>query len=69
MLVSYMNERQKRDRPAKTPGGMDCQRCGEVFIGEEWHTLCAICVAEVATEIAADQGPMIKLADAGPAHK
>jgi Zn finger protein HypA/HybF involved in hydrogenase expression len=49
-------ERAKRDRPAKTPGGMHCERCNEVFIGEEWHQFCAICVQQVANEIAVAQG-------------
>lgn len=41
-----MDERQKRDRPARNPGGMVCEECSEVFIGEEWHALCAICLAK-----------------------
>lgn len=31
------------DRPAKNPGGMECQECGVIFIGEEWHYECAVC--------------------------
>lgn len=31
------------DRPATNPGGMDCQECGVIFIGEEWHSRCAVC--------------------------
>ncbi len=50
-----MNERPKRDRPARNPGGMVCEKCSEIFIGEEWHTLCAICVKQVADKIAAGQ--------------
>lgn len=44
-----------RDRPARNPGGMVCEECSEVFIGEEWHSFCAICVQEVARRIAAEQ--------------
>src|SRR5687768_5427237 len=33
------------DRPAANPGGMDCQECGVIFVGEEWHQLCAVCEA------------------------
>lgn len=38
-------ERAQRDRPATNPGGMVCDECSEVFIGEERHALCAICEA------------------------
>lgn len=38
-----MSDRAKRDRPATNPGGMQCDACDEIFIGEEWHSLCAIC--------------------------
>lgn len=31
------------DRPAKTPGGCECECCGVIFVGEEWHILCALC--------------------------
>ena len=48
-------ERAMRDRPARNPGGMVCERCSETFIGEEWHAFCAICVQEVADDIAAEQ--------------
>jgi hypothetical protein len=33
----------KRDRPATSPGGMQCENCDEIFLGEEWHSYCAIC--------------------------
>lgn len=45
-----------RDRPARNPGGCECQRCMAIFIGEEWHQFCGVCVAEVASEIAEVQG-------------
>lgn len=32
-----------RDRPARNPGGMECAKCECIFIGEEWHTFCAVC--------------------------
>lgn len=44
------------DRPAREPGGMECGRCGCIFIGEEWHGFCAVCIAAVAREIADSQG-------------
>lgn len=50
-----MSPQINRDRPAKNPGGMQCERCDEIFIGEEWHTLCGVCVQVVADEIAAMQ--------------
>jgi len=45
-----------RDRPAKNPGGMQCEKCDEIFVGEEWHVLCGICIKEVADDLAAAQG-------------
>lgn len=51
-----MTQRTQRDRHAKNPGGMDCQECGEVFIGEEWHQYCAICIEVVAKRVAVAQG-------------
>jgi Zn finger protein HypA/HybF involved in hydrogenase expression len=42
----------KRDRPTKDPGGILCDRCQHVFIGEPWHMLCAVCVAEEADALA-----------------
>lgn len=41
-----------RDRPTSEPGGCECMRCGCIFIGAEWHTLCRVCVEETAAEIA-----------------
>lgn len=32
------------DRPAAEPGGMECEECGRIFIGAEWHALCAVCL-------------------------
>lgn len=46
----------KIDRPARDPGGVECNRCGETFVGEPWHMFCAICVKQVADEIAEKQG-------------
>jgi Zn finger protein HypA/HybF involved in hydrogenase expression len=43
-----IDPRAKRDRLARNPGGMVCEKCSEVFIGEEWHQFCALCVAEIA---------------------
>jgi len=50
-----ISERAKRDRPAKNPGGMVCEECSEVFIGEDWHVYCAICIEAVAKRIAEKQ--------------
>jgi hypothetical protein len=42
----------QRDRSAINPGGMQCEDCDEIligiFIGEEWHSWCAICTAKRA---------------------
>lgn len=40
-----------RDRPAHNPGGVECAKCECVFVGEEWHTLCRVCIEEVAADI------------------
>jgi len=26
-----------KDRPAEQPGGVECEICGVIFIGAEWH--------------------------------
>jgi hypothetical protein len=44
-----------RDRPAEHPGGMECQECGCIFIGDEWHDLCAVCCRKWAARDA--RGP------------
>ncbi len=31
------------DRSTDEPGGMECENCGCIFIGAEWHSLCAVC--------------------------
>ena len=33
-------ERKYLDRPAAEPGGMECMKCGSIFIGSESHDLC-----------------------------
>jgi hypothetical protein len=49
-------ETTNRDRPARNPGGIECQRCKCIFVGEKWHTLCRVCMA---TEMAkARAGPV-----------
>jgi len=48
-----MSERVNRDRPAANPGGMQCERCDEIFIGEEWHACCAICLEKLQQRQAA----------------
>ena len=32
------------NRDAANPGGCECEKCGRVFIGAEWHVLCGICI-------------------------
>ena len=48
--MTGFDNRAKRDRPAHNPGGMVCEGCSEVFIGEEWHVFCAICIERVAEQ-------------------
>ena len=55
-MEKRMPDKPNRDRPARNPGGMVCEECGEGFIGEDTHVFCAICVAKVAAKIAAAQG-------------
>lgn len=31
------------DRIAEEPGGMECEECNVIFIGAEWHRICAVC--------------------------
>lgn len=38
-----MTERKYLDRSTPEPGGMECGCCGEIFIGDEAHDLCAAC--------------------------
>lgn len=42
------------DRPAKNPGGMQCEQCDVIFVGEEWHALCALCDRMVTLSIHPD---------------
>lgn len=37
-----------RDRATHEPGGCECNRCGAIFVGAEWHDLCGMCWAEPA---------------------
>lgn len=48
-----MTEQPNRNRPAYNPGGMECEKCGAIFIGADWHYYCGVCVEEVAAEEAA----------------
>jgi hypothetical protein len=34
----------RRNRDAREPGGVQCEKCGSVFIGAEWHVLCGMCI-------------------------
>lgn len=38
------------DRLASEPGGCDCHECGVIFVGAEWHTLCAVCDSRLKRE-------------------
>lgn len=51
MKEALTSEKETRDRPAQNPGGVECQRCGCTFIGEEWHQFCGACVRAVASEL------------------
>lgn len=35
-----------KDRIADSPGGCECLSCGEIFIGEPWHSECRECYLE-----------------------
>ena len=39
-----------RDRIATEPGGCECEQCGCIFIGEEWHSRCAVCQDAMLSE-------------------
>lgn len=47
-----------RDRPAKEPGGMECQSCWTIFIGEPFHDLCGRCAATPTPSQIRDQGAL-----------
>lgn len=51
-LMPDSPETTSRDRPTSNPGGMECEKCGCIFVGAEWHQFCRVCVEEVAAEIA-----------------
>ena len=57
-----MTQQPNRDRPARNPGGMECEKCGAIFIGEEWHVYCAVCVDEIARAISKQQGADAEIA-------
>lgn len=40
-----------RDRPSQKPGGCECQNCGCIFIGDESHQFCGVCIEIVAKEL------------------
>jgi hypothetical protein len=46
------NNNIARDRPTENPGGMQCELCDEIFIGDESHSMCGVCVAKVAARSA-----------------
>ena len=65
------------DRPTSEPGGCICDECGKVFIGAEWHSLCAICNVRRAASgkgaIVSDCGKFRyrldrKIGEAGPVY-
>lgn len=31
------------DRMATDPGGMECEECNVIFVGAEYHRICAVC--------------------------
>lgn len=48
-------QEKSRDRPAANPGGVDCQQCGCIFVGEEYHRFCAVCIEAVKETIVKQQ--------------
>lgn len=46
---------EERNRPSSNPGGMQCSKCDEIFVGDEMHQFCGLCIKEVAAGIAAAQ--------------
>jgi Zn finger protein HypA/HybF involved in hydrogenase expression len=46
---------QPYDRPAREPGGCECIHCNVIFIGEEWHTECAVCHAQNEARLKANR--------------
>ena len=40
-----------RDRPTTEPGGCECDKCGCIFIGAEWHAVCAVCAEESEQQV------------------
>lgn len=37
------NIKDTANRPSANPGGMECQTCGRIFIGDESHSECGLC--------------------------
>lgn len=37
---------------------MQCHRCDEIFIGEEFHMFCGVCIKQIADSIAEEQGAL-----------
>ncbi len=33
----------ERSRATDEPGGQECNDCGCIFIGAEWHSVCSVC--------------------------
>ena len=31
------------DRMTRDPGGMECEECNVIFVGADYHRLCAVC--------------------------
>jgi len=31
------------DRASEDPGGMECEECNVIFVGSDFHRLCAVC--------------------------
>jgi len=51
------------NRPANNPGGMECQKCQCIFIGEEWHAYCGDCQQEVDADNSIVEAAQIILGD------
>lgn len=50
-----------RNRATDAPGGTDCQECGAVFVGSEYHAQCGVCIAMEYFHKAANPAAVLEL--------
>ena len=53
-----------KNRATTEPGGVGCERCGTVFVGDEGDAICGICYAEDEYRGAANPSAVLKLIEA-----